>query len=59
MNRILGVAAALIIAMPLLAQAQNAPQAGGIVATAPGQAVAAEAVQLQGKIGRASCRERV
>lgn len=50
MNRILGVAAALIIAMPLLAQAQNAPQAGGIVATAPGQAVAAEAVQLQGKI---------
>lgn len=50
MNKIITVAAALAISMPLLAQAQRAPQAGGIVATAPGQAVAADGVQLQGKV---------
>lgn len=50
MNRILTVAAALALSMPLVSQAQNAPQAGGVVATAPGQAAAAEGVQLQGKI---------
>jgi len=50
MHKILTVAAALVLSVPLVAQAQNAPQAGGVVATAPGKAAAAEGVQLQGKI---------
>ncbi len=50
MKKICTIAAALFLSTPMLAQAQNAPQAGGIVATAPGQAAAAEGVQLQGKI---------
>lgn len=50
MNKLTNIAAALIFSMPLLSLAQNAPQAGGIVATAPGQAAVAEAVQLQGKV---------
>ena len=50
MNKLTNIAAALIFSMPMLSLAQNAPQAGGIVATAPGQAAVAEAVQLQGKV---------
>ncbi len=50
MNKVLTVAATLIFSMPLASLAQNAPQAAGIAATAPGQAAVAEAIQLQGKI---------
>ena len=50
MNKVLTVAATLIFSMPLASLAQNAPQAAAIAATAPGQAAAAEGIQLQGKI---------
>jgi len=42
--------AALILALPIAAHAQSAPQAAVVAATAPGQAAAVEAVQLQGKV---------
>lgn len=50
MNKFSPIAVALIFSMPLLSFAQNAPQAGAVAATAPGQAAVAEAVQLQGKV---------
>jgi len=50
MNKFIPIAAALAFSMPLLAEAQNAPQGGVVAATAPGQATVAEAVELQGKI---------
>jgi len=43
-------AAILTVSLPLLAHAQSAPQADGVVATAPGQALAAQTVQIQGKV---------
>ena len=50
MNKFINIAAALVISMPLLAQAQNAPQAGAIVASAPGEAAVAHSIQVQGKV---------
>jgi Cu/Ag efflux protein CusF len=43
-------AAILAVSLPFLAHAQSAPQAEGVVATAPGQALAAETIQVQGKV---------
>jgi len=50
MNKFINVAAALVISMPLLVQAQTAPQAGAIVASAPGEAAVAQSIQVQGKV---------
>lgn len=50
MNKTSTLLAAAMLSMPLLAAAQNTPQAAVIAATAPGQASVGEAVQLQGKI---------
>lgn len=44
------LAAMLMAATPLLATAQNAPQAAVVAAAAPGKAAVGGAVQLQGKI---------
>jgi hypothetical protein len=50
MNKFINVAAAMVISMPLLAQAQNAPQVGAIVASAPGEAAVVQSIQVQGKV---------
>ena len=50
MNKFINVAAALVISMPLLVQAQTGPQAGAIVASAPGEAAVAQSIQVQGKV---------
>ena len=50
MNKLIKVAAALVISMPLLAQAEKAPQGGAIVASAPGEAAVVQSIQVQGKV---------
>lgn len=44
------ILAATLLAAPMLAQAQNPPQAAVIVEKAPGAGAVTEAVQLQGKV---------
>jgi len=43
-------AAILAVSLPFHALAQSAPQADSVVVTAPGQALAAQTVQVQGKV---------
>lgn len=50
MNKIVTVAAALVLSMPLVSFAQNAPKAVAVTANAPGQAAVSEGIQVQGKI---------
>nr|MBL8410730.1 hypothetical protein [Dechloromonas sp.] len=42
--------AILAASLPFLTHAQNAPQAEAVVASAPGQGLAAESIQVQGKV---------
>ncbi|MFY9721139.1 MAG: hypothetical protein WAJ82_01255, partial [Azonexus sp.] len=58
MNKFINVAAAMVISMPLLAQAQNAPQAGAIVASAPGEAAVVQSIQVQGKVKSIDTKNR-
>lgn len=50
MNKLPIILAATLLAAPMLAQAQNPPQAAVIVEKAPGAGAVTEAVQLQGKV---------
>ena len=50
MNKLITPIVATILALPLLGIAQNAPQRDVMVAKGPNGAVAAEVVQLQGKV---------
>lgn len=50
MNKIMTVAAVLVLSMPLVSFAQNAPKAVAVTANAPGQAAVSEGIQVQGKI---------
>ncbi len=49
-TRILVLLSAAVLAAPLAAIAQNAPQAVAAAAAAPGKAAVGEAVQIQGKV---------
>jgi len=50
MKQIIIPAAALILALPSLAMAQNAPQGAAMVVKGPNEVAAADAVQIQGKV---------
>ena len=58
MNKLINIAAAMVISMPLLAQAQNAPQAGAIVASAPGEAAVGQSIEAQGKVNSINANNR-
>ena len=58
MKKLPSLLAVAILSMPLLAQAQSAPQGAVVAATAPGKAAVGEVVQLQGKIKSVNKKER-
>jgi Cu/Ag efflux protein CusF len=50
MNKLIIPIASAIFALPAVVMAQAAPQGAAMVATGPGEAAAADAVQIQGKV---------
>lgn len=59
MNKLITPIVATILAIPLIGIAQNAPQGAVVVAKGPNEAVAAEAVQIQGKVKSIDKQSRI
>ena len=59
MNKLITPIVATILAIPLIGIAQNAPQGAVMVTKGPNEAVAAEAVQVQGKVKSIDKQSRI